>query len=171
MHSPHVICVWHERLKCRSGTSEAQLEHRKLRPYPRQGAHCKHTSSILHNGRAITLSRCLLVCLCVICLHKFCNLVSYPTFSYGFLSFYLFTHCFLSNSCVRVSVSLSLYIIGCRVKSWSNVCHFVLNIGPSFFCLFLFSKISFSLQKEEDKKTSCVKSWSNYVAQHTWTGF
>ena len=58
---------------------------------------------------------------------------------------------------------------------------YILKIGP-FFCFFLFLKISFSLQKEEDfwktsknnnkKNTiSKVKNWSNYVAQHTWTSF
>ena len=32
---------------------------------------------------------------------------------------------------------------------------------------FLFLKMSFSLQKEEDKKTYlCVKNWSNFAAQH-----
>ena len=73
-----------------------------------------------------------------------------------------------------------------------------LNTGPRFalssvknwskflvFDVFLFLKISFSLQKEEDvwknknekkkKNTqwpnSCVKNWSNYVAQHAWTNF
>ena len=60
------------------------------------------------------------------------------------------------------------------VKSWS--------IFLVLF-VFLFLKISFSLQKEEDfsknerrkinKKNniSSVKNWSNFVAQHTWTSF
>ena len=59
------------------------------------------------------------------------------------------------------------------VKNWSIF--FV-------FFVFLFLKISFSLQKEEDfskkeeKETkknniSSVKNWSNFVAQHTWTSF
>ena len=60
------------------------------------------------------------------------------------------------------------------VKNWSIF--FVVFV-------FLFSKISFSLQNQEDfskkkkkrKQTknniSSVKNWSNFVAQHTWTSF
>ena len=62
-----------------------------------------------------------------------------------------------------------------------------LRTGPMFAfevkiwsILLGFWKISFSLQKEENKKKKTkepkntifkVKNWSNFVAQHTWTSF
>ena len=75
-------------------------------------------------------------------------------------------------------VYIYLYIyICCRVKTWSNFCLFWVKTCPSFliFLFCSFSKIFFFLQGEWDKtnkeKTTVaiflVKTWSNYVAQHT----
>ena len=78
-------------------------------------------------------------------------------------------------------ICVCIYIC-CKVKKWSNFGPFKVKSGPMFFLffLFLFLKISFSLQKEEDfwktsknkkEQISKVKKWSNYVAQHNWTTF
>ena len=61
----------------------------------------------------------------------------------------------VSSSCVQCFADVSdIYIyICCKVKKWSNFCPFLkLKSGPSFllFLFCLFSKISFSLQKEEE---------------------
>ena len=79
-----------------------------------------------------------------------------------------------------------LYIyICCRVKTWSKICLFLSqNLVQvfSFFSFFVFHKTSSFcreneiLKKNEQKKDkknaiSWVKTWSNYVAQHTWTKF
>ena len=75
--------------------------------------------------------------------------------------------------------------ICCRVKTWSKICLFLSqNLVQvfSFFSFFVFQKSSSFcrendiLKKTEQKKRKkkhifWVKTWSNFVAQHTWTRF
>ena len=79
-----------------------------------------------------------------------------------------------------------IYIyICCRVKTWSKNSHFLSqNLVQvfSFFSFFVFQKSSSFcraneiFKKNEQKKEKLkhffwVKTWSNFVAQHTWTKF
>ena len=74
--------------------------------------------------------------------------------------------------------------ICCRVKTWSKNSLFLSQNLVQFFSVFSFSVFqkssSFCRENEILKITSkkwlnntffCVKTWSNYVAQHTWTKF
>ena len=84
--------------------------------------------------------------------------------------------------CCRVdNLYIYIYIYVVKLKSGQMFALFKVKKWSNFFVVFLFSKISFSLQKQEDfwktsQKTTKntifkVKKWSNYVAQHNWTTF
>ena len=91
------------------------------------------------------------------------------------------------NVCTSYTYTYTyIYIyICCRVKTWSKTSLFCVKTWSKFslFFLFLFFKnlllsawrMRF-LRKTSKKKRKkhfffCVKSWSNFVAQHTWTKF
>ena len=72
---------------------------------------------------------------------------------------------------VYMYVCIYIYIyVCCRVKNWSNFALFVLN--PTF-CLGESRSLSAERREKQEQQntTSCVKNWSNFVAQCTWTSF
>ena len=81
---------------------------------------------------------------------------------------------------MRCGPYMYIYI---EVKTVQYLPFFVLKIGPSFCFLFVFcfwisrspcrKKRLFKNNANIKQKwpNSCVKNWSNFVAQHTWTSF